>query len=57
MAHTAVIHEVGVVVGEQGMGSPVVILEAREKLVPIVVSQDQHTRSPSHSEMNPLNGR
>lgn len=41
MAHTAVIHEVGMVVGEQGMGSPVVILEAREKLVPIVVSQDQ----------------
>lgn len=41
MAHTAVIHEVGVIAGEQGMGGPVVILEAREKLVPIFVSQDQ----------------
>ena len=41
MAHTAVIHEVGVVVGEQGMGGPAVILEARDELVPIFVSQDQ----------------
>lgn len=41
MAHTAVIHEVGMIVREQGMGGPVVILEARDTLVPIVVSQDQ----------------
>ena len=41
MVHSAVIYEVGMVVGEQRRGGPVVILEACDTLVPIVVSQDQ----------------
>lgn len=41
MTHTATIREVGMVVGETGMESPVVILAARDELVPIFVTQDQ----------------
>jgi bifunctional DNase/RNase len=41
MTHTATIHEVGVVIGEGGMGAPAIILAARDELVPIFVSQDQ----------------
>jgi len=41
MAHEAVVEGVGVGVGEEGSGAPVVILEAREEFVPIFVSSDQ----------------
>lgn len=41
MLHTAAIHGVGVILGEQGIGGPAVILEVRDELVPIFVTQDQ----------------
>jgi bifunctional DNase/RNase len=41
MEHEATIEGVGVGVGDEGRGLPVVILEARDRLVPIFVSADQ----------------
>lgn len=41
MEHEATIEGVGVGVGDEGRGLPVVILEARDMLVPIFVSADQ----------------
>ncbi|QGN06170.1 bifunctional nuclease family protein [Halorhabdus sp. CBA1104] len=41
MEHEATIEGVGVGVGEDGAGAPVVLLRAREQLVPIFVSGDQ----------------
>ncbi|CCQ34279.1 Bifunctional nuclease protein [Halorhabdus tiamatea SARL4B] len=41
MEHEATVEGVGVGVGEEGAGAPVVLLRAREQLVPIFVSGDQ----------------
>ncbi len=41
MEHEATIEGVGVGVGDEGRGLPVVILEARDRLVPIFISADQ----------------
>jgi bifunctional DNase/RNase len=41
MEHEATVEGVGVGVGDSGAGAPVVLLEAREELVPIFVSADQ----------------
>ncbi|WP_135667175.1 bifunctional nuclease family protein [Halorhabdus rudnickae] len=41
MEHQATIEGVGVGVGDDGAGAPVVLLRAREQLVPIFVSGDQ----------------
>jgi len=41
MEHEATIEGVGVGVGEEGAGAPVVLLRAREQLIPIFVSGDQ----------------
>ena len=41
MEHEATVEGVGVGVGDEGRGLPVVILEARDRLVPIFVSADQ----------------
>ncbi len=41
MEHEATVEGVGVSVSDQGGGIPVVLLEARERLIPIFVSTDQ----------------
>jgi hypothetical protein len=41
MEHEATVEGVGVGVGEEGPGAPVVVLRAREELVPIFISADQ----------------
>ena len=41
MEHEATVEGVGVGVGDEGSGAPVVLLEARGELVPIFVSSDQ----------------
>ena len=41
MDHPASLHGVGVSVDDEGVGAPVVILEAREELLPIYVTTDQ----------------
>lgn len=41
MEHPASVHGVGVSVGDEGMGAPVVILEARDAYLPIYVTADQ----------------
>ncbi|MFB6353610.1 MAG: bifunctional nuclease family protein [Halobacteriales archaeon] len=41
MEHPASIHGVGLSVGEEGMGAPVVLLDARDVLLPIYVTADQ----------------
>ncbi len=41
MEHEASVEGVGVGVGEEGAGAPVVLLKAREELVPIFISSDQ----------------
>jgi len=41
MEHEATVEGVGVGVSDEGPGAPVVILEAREELIPIFVSTDQ----------------
>ena len=39
--HEATVEGVGVGVGDEGRGNPVVLLRAREELMPIFVSADQ----------------
>ncbi|EMA17098.1 MULTISPECIES: bifunctional nuclease family protein [Haloarcula] len=41
MEHDATVEGVGVGVSEEGSGTPVVLLRAREEIVPIFVSKDQ----------------
>ncbi|ERH08806.1 MAG: hypothetical protein J07HX64_00555 [halophilic archaeon J07HX64] len=41
MEHEATVEGVGVGVSDEGPGAPVVLLQAREELVPIFVSRDQ----------------
>jgi len=41
MEHEATVEGVGIGVGDGGSGAPVVILRAREQLIPIFVSKDQ----------------
>jgi bifunctional DNase/RNase len=41
MKHEATVEGVGVGVSEEGSGTPVVLLRAREEIVPIFVSSDQ----------------
>jgi len=41
MEHEATIEGVGIGVGEEGSGAPVVLLRAREEILPIFVSSDQ----------------
>ena len=41
MDHSASVKDVGVSVGEEGLGAPVVILEVDDRFVPIFVSPDQ----------------
>jgi bifunctional DNase/RNase len=41
MEHEATVEGVGVGVSDEGPGAPVVILEAREELIPIFISTDQ----------------
>ena len=41
MDHEAVVKGVGVSVGEEGLGAPAVVIEARDELVPIFISPDQ----------------
>ncbi|MEF8828027.1 MAG: bifunctional nuclease family protein, partial [Haloarcula sp.] len=41
MEHDATVEGVGVGVNEEGGGTPVVLLRAREEIVPIFVSKDQ----------------
>jgi bifunctional DNase/RNase len=41
MEHEATVEGVGIGVSEEGPGVPVVILEARERLIPIFISTDQ----------------
>jgi bifunctional DNase/RNase len=41
MEHEATVEGVGVGVGEEGPGAPVVILKARRELIPIFISSDQ----------------
>ena len=41
MEHEATVEGVGVGVSEEGSGTPVVLLRAREEIVPIFVSSDQ----------------
>ncbi|PSP83813.1 bifunctional nuclease family protein [Halobacteriales archaeon QS_6_64_34] len=41
MEHEATVEGVGVGVNEEGSGTPVVLLRAREEIVPIFVSSDQ----------------
>ena len=41
MEHEATVEGVGVGVSDEGPGAPVVILQAREELIPIFVSSDQ----------------
>jgi bifunctional DNase/RNase len=41
MEHEATVEGVGIGVGDDGGGAPVVLLKAREELIPIFVSSDQ----------------
>lgn len=41
MAHPAEIRGVGVSVGDEGMGAPVVLLEARDEILPIFIGAGQ----------------
>ena len=41
MDHAAVVKDVGVSVGDEGLGAPVVILEVDDRFVPIFISPDQ----------------
>jgi hypothetical protein len=41
MEHEASVEGIGVGVGEEGSGAPVVILQARDEVLPIFVSGDQ----------------
>ncbi|MBO4247025.1 bifunctional nuclease family protein [Halomicrobium sp. IBSBa] len=41
MEHEATVEGVGIGVGEEGPGAPVVLLRARDEVVPIFVSSDQ----------------
>jgi len=41
MDHAATVRDVGVSVGDEGLGAPVVILEVDDRFVPIFVSPDQ----------------
>jgi bifunctional DNase/RNase len=41
MEHEATVEGVGIGVGDEGPGAPVVLLRAREEVVPIFVSSDQ----------------
>lgn len=41
MEHEATVEGVGIGVGDEGAGAPVVLLRAREEVVPIFVSSDQ----------------
>jgi bifunctional DNase/RNase len=41
MEHEATVEGVGIGVSEQGPGAPVVLLEARDRLIPIFISTDQ----------------
>jgi bifunctional DNase/RNase len=41
MEHEATVEGVGIGVGDEGAGAPVVLLSAREEIVPIFVSSDQ----------------
>lgn len=41
MDHEAAVNGVGVSVGEDGLGAPVVVLEARGEFMPIFISPDQ----------------
>jgi bifunctional DNase/RNase len=41
MDHPASVHGVGISVDDEGQGAPVVLLEARESLLPIYVTADQ----------------
>ena len=41
MEHAAEVKDVGVSVGDEGLGAPVVILEVADRFVPIFVSPDQ----------------
>ncbi|WP_018256219.1 bifunctional nuclease family protein [Halomicrobium katesii] len=41
MEHEATVEGVGIGVGEEGPGAPVVLLRAREEVIPIFVSSDQ----------------
>ncbi|PSQ56344.1 MAG: bifunctional nuclease family protein, partial [Halobacteriales archaeon SW_9_67_25] len=40
MEHEATVEGVGVGVSDEGPGAPVVVLEAREELIPIFISSD-----------------
>lgn len=41
MEHEATVEGVGIGVGDEGSGAPVVLLSAREEVIPIFVSSDQ----------------
>jgi bifunctional DNase/RNase len=41
MAHDATVRGLGVSVGDEGAGAPVVLLAARDEVVPIFISRDQ----------------
>lgn len=41
MAHTAEVRGVGVTVGEEGMGAPAVLLQARDEILPIFIGAGQ----------------
>ncbi|ELZ98869.1 hypothetical protein C440_00895 [Haloferax mucosum ATCC BAA-1512] len=41
MKHRAVVHGIGVGVGEDGSNVPAVVLEARDEFLPIVITSDQ----------------
>ena len=41
MEHEATVEGVGIGVGDEGSGAPVVLLRAREEVIPIFVSSDQ----------------
>jgi bifunctional DNase/RNase len=41
MPHSATVHGVGVTVGEEGMGAPAVLLEARDEILPIFIGAGQ----------------
>ena len=41
MEHEATVEGVGIGVGEEGSGAPVVLLQARDEVLPIFVSSDQ----------------
>jgi len=58
MEHAARVHGVGLSVDDEGMGAPVVILEARDAFLPIYVTADQaraihlaRTKTPSQRPM------